>query len=103
MHESDSNNNTATKCHAAEIHAIGSKPRLHSHLNMLCTAFHPRSSDGGQVELPRHTDAGNISFMIALSPYEAYEGGGTFFDLLGKTVSCPQVGYGAWVCMCRGG
>ena len=30
--------------------------------------------EGGQVELPRHTDAGDISFMIALSGSKDYEG-----------------------------
>ena len=33
-----------------------------------------------QRELERHTDGGDVSFMLALSSRDAYEGGGTEFD-----------------------
>lgn len=36
----------------------------------------------GQRGLKWHFDAGNISFMLALSPKESYCGGGTAFDVL---------------------
>ena len=51
------------------------------------------AQEGGQVELPRHTDAGDVSFMIALSGTDDFDGGGTYFDLLRRTVACPQ----AWI------
>lgn len=35
-----------------------------------------------QQYLPRHFDAGHISFMLALSDQNDYEGGGTSFDIL---------------------
>jgi len=45
----------------------------------------------GQTQLPRHTDAGDTSFMIALSDSDHdFKGGGTFFDVLGETVECAQ-------------
>lgn len=42
------------------------------------------SSFGGwhQKELKLHFDGGDVSFMLALSPSEAYSGGGTYFDVL---------------------
>lgn len=40
----------------------------------------------GQQELPRHVDAGDVSFMVALSSLgEDYDGGGTGFDALGDS------------------
>lgn len=35
-----------------------------------------------QRALPRHVDAGEVSFMLALSSRAAYDGGGTAFDAL---------------------
>jgi hypothetical protein len=40
----------------------------------LTSAFYTALQEGGQVELPRHTDGGDISFMIALSGSNDYEG-----------------------------
>lgn len=43
-------------------------------------------ASGGQCELVLHTDAGDLSFMVALSAADGYAGGGTFFKSLGETV-----------------
>jgi len=41
-----------------------------------------------QQELPRHVDAGDLSFMVALSALgDDYDGGGTGFDVLGDSGS----------------
>ena len=40
------------------------------------------TSDVCQQALEMHCDAGDVSFMLALSPREAYSGGGTFFEAL---------------------
>jgi len=39
-----------------------------------------------QKELISHVDAGDVSFMIALSEREAFEGGGTRFECIDETV-----------------
>ena len=44
-------------------------------------------ASGGQVELKRHQDSGDISFMVSLSPPDAYQGGGTGFELQGADSS----------------
>ena len=36
--------------------------------------------EGAQRELVRHVDAGDVSFMLALSPKSTYSQGGTRFD-----------------------
>ncbi len=41
-------------------------------------------------ELPDHIDAGDLSFMIALSKREDYEGGGTFFRVTNDTIHLSQ-------------
>ena len=40
----------------------------------MTSAFYTALQEGGQVELPRHTDGGDISFMIALSGSNDYAG-----------------------------
>jgi hypothetical protein len=44
----------------------------------------------GQSALIRHTDAGDISFMVALSDVGDYDGGGTYFDDLDDTIHMEQ-------------
>jgi hypothetical protein len=44
----------------------------------------------GQSSLIRHTDAGNVSFMVALSMFGDYDGGGTYFDDINDTVHLEQ-------------
>jgi len=43
-----------------------------------------------QKELLLHTDAGDLSFMVALSRRDAYSGGGTYFKCLDETLDCEQ-------------
>jgi hypothetical protein len=43
-----------------------------------------------QRELTRHYDAGDISFMLALSERSSYEGGGTDFDCLNEVLHLEQ-------------
>lgn len=46
------------------------------------------SGEISQQELPRHVDAGDLSFMVALSALgDNYDGGGTGFDVLGDSGS----------------
>ena len=46
---------------------------------------------GGQTELRWHTDAGEVSFMVALSESGIdFEAGGTTFETISKTVQCRQ-------------
>ena len=54
--------------------------------------YSARDGESGQLELPRHTDAGELSFMVALSDQATdYVGGGTQFDALdGNVLQLPQ-------------
>lgn len=46
---------------------------------------------GGQKELKPHRDGSVISFNIALNPSSEYEGGGTWFQSLGRSLKLEQV------------
>eukprot|EP00976_Prorocentrum_cordatum_P092144 1188812-Prorocentrum_minimum.AAC.2 len=53
--------------------------------------FIVRYTLGEQTSLQMHTDAGDISFMIALSePGKDYSGGGTYFEDLGEVVTMKK-------------
>jgi hypothetical protein len=54
--------------------------------DLFVVKYDATSAGGGQQELPRHVDAGDVSFMVALSAVGGdYEGGGTGFDCLGDS------------------
>lgn len=44
----------------------------------------------GQRDLLRHVDGGDVSFMLALSPRNAYDAGGTDFDVLEEPLHLEQ-------------
>ena len=48
------------------------------------------ASNGAQRDLLRHVDAGDVSFMLALSPRQSYRGGGTKFDARNDVVHLDQ-------------
>jgi len=57
-------------------------------LDDLFVVKYTASGEISQQELPRHVDAGDLSFMVALSALgEDYDGGGTGFDVLGDSGS----------------
>eukprot|EP00854_Cymbomonas_tetramitiformis_P006937 gene6937-8275_t len=59
-------------------------------ITALDDAFIVKYVSGQQVSLEPHTDAGDISFMIALSTRRDYTGGGTLFHSLEDVVHLEQ-------------
>jgi hypothetical protein len=57
---------------------------------------------GGQQGLEWHYDAGNVSFMLALSARDSYTGGGTAFDVLQEGYSESSQRYNQDVDMTQG-
>jgi len=47
-------------------------------------------AEGGQTELKPHRDGSVISFNIALNPAEEYDGGGTWFESLGRALKIEE-------------
>ena len=66
------------------VHAVAScMLRTHGHVPAAFDdVFVVKYDTQQQRELERHVDAGEVSFMLALSPRASYAGGGTEFDVL---------------------
>ncbi|CAM9153870.1 unnamed protein product, partial [Phaeothamnion confervicola] len=55
-------------------------------------AFIVRYDAAAQNSLPLHTDQSDVSLTVALNGRSEYDGGGTWFEELGRAV-CPEEGH----------
>ncbi|CAN0504948.1 unnamed protein product, partial [Ectocarpus sp. 12 AP-2014] len=56
-------------------------------------AFVVRYDAAAQRSLPLHTDQGELSLTISLNGTDEYEGGGTWFEGLGRAVRPEEAGH----------
>lgn len=56
-------------------------------------AFLVRYAAGAQTELPTHADQGQLSFTIMLNDPSEYEGGGTWFPELNRSLDGAAAGH----------
>ena len=55
--------------------------------------FLVRYRAGAQARLPTHSDQSLLSFTISLNDPDEYEGGGTWFEALGRSIDAPAAGH----------
>lgn len=56
-------------------------------------AFVVRYDSAAQRSLPLHTDQGDLSLTIALNHSDAFDGGGTWFERLGRAIRPAEAGH----------